>query len=147
MFWNYYQAIFDTGGEVEFHDIREISNKSFRKLRGKIDCICGGLPCQSVFTERVHIIQDYYYTISTKQTRVPNAGFINLTNGKYRYLTERECFRLMGFTDLDFDLLRTVYPEKTKKKSSILYQQAGNSIVVSVLEAIVKQIYQKELIK
>ncbi|AER17331.1 Type II restriction-modification system methylation subunit [Streptococcus suis D9] len=54
---------------------------------------------------------------------------------------------MMGFTDLDFDLLRTVYPEKTKKKSSILYQQAGNSIVVSVLEAIVKQIYQKELIK
>ncbi|HEM3143607.1 DNA cytosine methyltransferase [Streptococcus suis] len=103
--------------------------------------------CQSVFTERVHIIQDYCYTISTKQTRVPNAGFIKLTNGKYRYLTERECFRLMGFTDLDFDLLRTVYPEKTNKKSSILYQQAGNSIVVPVLEAIIKQIYQKELIK
>lgn len=78
---------------------------------------------------------------------MPNAGFIKLTNGKYRYLTERECFRLMGFTDLDFDLLRTVYPEKTNKKSSILYQQAGNSIVVPVLEAIIKQIYQKELIK
>ncbi len=44
---NSYQAIFDTGGEVEFHDIREISNKSFRKLRGKIDCICGGFPCQA----------------------------------------------------------------------------------------------------
>ncbi|HEM2894347.1 DNA cytosine methyltransferase [Streptococcus suis] len=101
--------------------------------------------CQSIFTARVHIIQEYCYTISTKQTRVPNAGFIRLGTGKYRYLTERECFRLMGFTDKDFNSLRTIFPEKISKKSSILYKQAGNSIVAPVLEAIVKQIYQKEL--
>ena len=101
--------------------------------------------CQSPFTARIHIINDYCYTISTKQTRVPNAGFIRLASGEYRYLTERECFRLMGFSDQDFTKLRTLYPEKPKRKSSILYQQAGNSIVVPVLESIIKQIYQKEL--
>lgn len=101
--------------------------------------------CQSVFTARVHMIDEYCYTISTKQSRVPNAGFIPVGKAAFRYLTERECFRLMGFSDQDFDKLRTLYPEKSKRKSSILYQQAGNSIVVPVLESIIKQIHKKEL--
>ena len=52
-----------------------------------------------------------------------------------RVLTERESWRLMGFTDEDFDKAAEVvsYPQ--------LYLQAGNSIVVNVLEAIFKGIY------
>lgn len=91
------------------------------------------------FKGRLKIIKDYVYTISTKQVRVPNAGIVDLGNGKYSYLTERECFRLMGFTDDDFSKLREVYQEKENKTSSILYKQAGNSIVVNVLEAIVNE--------
>ncbi|MGU8717367.1 DNA cytosine methyltransferase [Clostridium perfringens] len=96
------------------------------------------------FKGRLKIIKDYCYTISTKQMRVPNAGIVDLGNGKYRYLTERECFRLMGFTDDDFDKLREIYPEKENKASSILYKQAGNSIVVDVLEAVLKEIMEVE---
>lgn len=92
------------------------------------------------FRGRLKIIKDHCYTISTKQMRVPNAGIVDLKNGNYRYLTERECFRLIGFTDDDFDKLREVYPEKENKTSSILYKQAGNSIVVDVLEAIIKEL-------
>lgn len=44
---NSYQAIFDTEGEVEYHNIRKISNHAFRKLRGKVDLLCGGFPCQA----------------------------------------------------------------------------------------------------
>lgn len=82
------------------------------------------------FQARVQYIDEFCYTVSTKQVRIPNAGFVYLGNGKYRYLTERECFRLMGFSDEDFDKLREIYPEKQGKTSSILYKQAGNSIVV-----------------
>lgn len=92
------------------------------------------------FRGRLKIIKDYCYTISTKQMRVPNAGLVDLRNGMYRYLTERECFRLMGFSDDDFNKLREIYIEKENKTSSILYRQAGNSIVVGVLEEIVKEI-------
>lgn len=33
----------------------------------------------------------------------PNAGVIRLDDGRYRYLTERECWRLQGYTDEDFE--------------------------------------------
>lgn len=50
---------------------------------------------------------------------------------KVRKLTPLECWRLMGFSDEDF------YKAKNAKISnSQLYRQAGNSIVVNVLEAI-----------
>ena len=52
---------------------------------------------------------------------------------RIRKFTPKEYFRLMGFKDEDF--------EKAEKVNSNtkLYQQAGNSIVVNVLEAIFKQ--------
>lgn len=96
------------------------------------------------FKARVQIIGDFAYTISTKQMRIPNAGLVDLENGKYRYLTEKECFLLMGFNDEDFKRLRKIYPEKEKITSSILYKQAGNSIVVPVLESILKEIIKGE---
>lgn len=55
---------------------------------------------------------------------------------RIRYLTPRECWRLMGFPDWAFDRARDVPTSKTQ-----LYKQAGNSIVVDVLMAIFKGIY------
>lgn len=53
---------------------------------------------------------------------------------KIRKLTPKECWRLMGFDDEDF--------EKAEKVNSNaqLYKQAGNSIVVNVLEAILQEL-------
>lgn len=53
---------------------------------------------------------------------------------RIRKLTPKECWRLMGFDDKDY--------EKASKVNSNtqLYKQAGNSIVVNVLMAILKEL-------
>ena len=97
------------------------------------------------FRGRLKVIKDFSYTISTKQMRVPNSGIIDIGNGQYRYLTERECLRLMGFDDSDIDKLEEVHPRRKNCTSSKLYKQAGNSIVVDVLIAIIKEIRRMEV--
>lgn len=49
---------------------------------------------------------------------------------RIRKLTPKECWRLMGFTDEDFEKVAKV------NSNAQLYKQAGNSIVVNVLMAI-----------
>ncbi len=97
------------------------------------------------FKGRLKVIKDFSYTISTKQMRVPNSGIIDIGNGKYRYLTERECLRLMGFDNSDIDTLEEAHPRRKNCTSSKLYKQAGNSIVVDVLMAIIKEIRRMEV--
>ena len=41
-----YKAIHDTEGEVELHDITEVSDDTIRGI-GHVDVICGGFPCQA----------------------------------------------------------------------------------------------------
>lgn len=55
---------------------------------------------------------------------------------RIRYLTPRECWRLMGFPDDAFDRAQAVPTSKTQ-----LYKQAGNSIAVPCLKAIFKGMY------
>lgn len=50
---------------------------------------------------------------------------------RIRKLTPRECFRLQGFSDEAFDILR-----KAGLSDSQLYKQAGNAVTVNVVEAI-----------
>ena len=58
---------------------------------------------------------------------------------KIRKLTPLECWRLMGFDDDDFEKAKLVPTSDTQ-----LYRQAGNSIVVNVLEAIFKNLLIKK---
>lgn len=41
-----YKAIHDTKGEIELHDITEVSDDTIRGI-GHVDVICGGFPCQA----------------------------------------------------------------------------------------------------
>lgn len=63
---------------------------------------------------------------------------------RVRKLTPRECWRLMGQTDKAYDAAKQAMINKhyngKDKASSQLYKQAGNSIVVQVLEAVFDQI-------
>ena len=55
---------------------------------------------------------------------------------KIRKLTPKECWRLMGFSDEDFDKVKGI-------SNTQLYKMAGNSIVVNVLEAIFRQLFKE----
>ena len=61
-----------------------------------------------------------------------NHGTVTATNQdlRIRKLTPKECWRLMGFTDEEFEKAKQV------NSNAQLYKQAGNSIVVNVLEKI-----------
>jgi len=100
-------------------------------------------------------IAEKVQTITTKQDRHPNSGniFFNPDNdkSKFRFLTPRECFLLMGFDEKDYDKL-LINNIITRRNSllftrDILYKLAGNSIVVDILEHVfdqlidIKQIY------
>ena len=92
------------------------------------------------FGGRVQVIKDRCWTITTKQMRCPNSGVIDLGDGRYRYLTERECWRLQGYSDEDFEAALKVHPGKEGKLNGALYKQSGNSIPTVFFEAIFKQL-------
>ena len=72
-----------------------------------------------------------------------NHGTVTATmnNLRIRKLTPKECFRLMGFDDTDF--------EKAEKVNSNtqLYKQAGNSICVPVVEYIISELFNCHALK
>lgn len=100
---------------------------------------------------RNEILSDFARTVTTKQDRHPNSGIIlydennalTSINTKYRNLTPRECFLLMGFDENSFDLLMSnnfsTGINKQMLTTSKLVKLAGNSIVVQVLEVIFQQ--------
>lgn len=61
---------------------------------------------------------------------------INVVETRYRIrkLTPKECWRLMGYTDTDFEKAKA-----SGVSNSQLYKQAGNAIVKQVLMAIFSQ--------
>ena len=96
--------------------------------------------------------------VTTKQDRNPNSGTIDLPEelyrdgkAKWRFLTPRECFMLMGFDEEDFSKVKKLNTSLSIRKDFMsperMVKLAGNSIVVDVLEEIFKQIlYIKESI-
>ena len=58
-----------------------------------------------------------------------------IDNYRIRKLTPKECWRLMGFSDEDFKKA-----QGASISNSQLYKQAGNSIVVNVLEGILRSL-------
>lgn len=102
-------------------------------------------------TDDISNNKQFARTITTKQDRHPNSGIIEYKNivltdinKKYRNLTPRECFLLMGFKESQFDLLiennaDMGFNRKVLSQSKLI-QLAGNSIVVQVLEQIFLQI-------
>ena len=67
---------------------------------------------------------------------------------RVRRLTPKECWRLFDFSDEDFEkarlALNNTYYHDRDKSSSRLYEQAGNTIVINTLSAVLKQLNIQE---
>ena len=101
-------------------------------------------------------VADFSYpTSKTRRGRVESNGQISptitTTSGvckvegvmRIRSLTPRECWRLMDFSDRDYNMAKygQEEPGETREISNTqLYKQAGNSIVRSVLMGIFSQL-------
>jgi DNA (cytosine-5)-methyltransferase 1 len=73
-------------------------------------------------------------TICATDYKTPK--LVSMSNLKIRKLTPKECFRLMGVKDEDFDKV------KKNQSDSSLYHLAGDSIVCQCLEAIFKEMIE-----
>lgn len=79
----------------------------------------------------------YYKTSLANYQKEGSMGATDVTNGiAIRKLTPKECFRLMGFSDENFEAAEKMV------SNSQLYKQAGNSIVVDVLYYILVELYK-----
>lgn len=76
------------------------------------------------------------YSPSLRATR---SGLKTIKDYKIRKLTPKECWRLMGFTDEDFQKAKDIGLSNTK-----LYERAGRGIVVPMLEEIFKNMMKNE---
>ena len=87
---------------------------------------------------RIEFDRDIARTLLSTMGNHHRAGVDNYVTdiGQLRSLTERECFRLMGFTD-DFKIV---------VKKGQAYKQAGNSMVVDVVMALFKEIYRLHIL-
>ena len=106
--------------------------------QGYIECEVGGVadlsyPDSKTRRGRVQDNGNVSPTITATET-----GICRIESPiRIRKLTSRECFRLMGFSDEDFDAAQSV-----GISNSQLYKQAGNSIVVDVLYYIYVELYK-----
>ena len=121
------------------------------------DEMCKAEPKERFFRQALETFEDsdadYGDTIDAYNRRVNSSGYsptittrpegfktaiLPVTKDiRIRKLTPKECFRLMGFSDKDFDAAKNV-----GVSNSQLYKQAGNSIVVDVLYYIYVELYK-----
>lgn len=105
--------------------------------KGYIECELGGvadLPYPESKTRRGRVQENGQIcpTITATET-----GVCRIESPiRIRKLTPKECFRLMGFSDENFEAAEKMV------SNSQLYKQAGNSIVVDVLYYILVELYK-----
>ena len=101
--------------------------------------VVGELECEGWYDveKRVHNTGGLGVCVETRN-RAKYINEDNLGNYRIRKLTPKECWRLMGCSDEDFE------KAKLFNSDSQLYKQAGNSIVVNVLEGIFTNMFCKE---
>ena len=136
----------DTANTLLARDYKGFGNQAMNAVikipqatkQGYIECEVGGVADLS------------YPNSKTRRGRVQENGTISPTitateTGickiesliRIRKLTPKECFRLMGFSDQNFDAAKNA-----GISNSQLYKQAGNSIVVDVLYYIYVELYK-----
>lgn len=119
--------ILDDARKIEGNIKGSIINKAFR-----IGIVNKGGQGERIYSENGHAI-----TLSAYGGGVGAKTGLYLINGKIRKLAPRECARVMGFPE-DFKI------SKSKTQS---YKQFGNSVVVDILQYILKEICNQKILE
>ena len=112
--------------DMELPGIADLSYPSSKTRRGRVQEEGKISPCIAATQ------QDICY-IEYKDNSLLNIDILNQL--RIRKLTPKECWRLMAFTDSDIEKCMSIGISNTQ-----LYKQAGNSICVTILEGIFKNL-------
>lgn len=126
--------VFERGNETDFHefvfDVNTVEEKYYLSEKVRNYVLAGGTKTFKTSTKTdLEVARPLLQTMH-KMHRAGVDNYVTHNKGRIRKLTPRECLRLMGFPD-DF---------KQVVSDTQMYRQAGNSIVVDVLVAILKQL-------
>jgi len=126
--------VYEKQNEQEFNefifDIKEVEEKYYLSEKIKTYVLAGGTKNfkTSIKTD-LEVARPLLQTMH-KMHRAGVDNYVTHNKGRIRKLTPKECLRLMGFGD----------GFKQVVSDTQMYRQAGNSIVVDVLIAILKQL-------
>lgn len=137
--------------ECEVGGVADLSYPNSKTRRGRVQengTISPTITATETGICRIEKADGCYTNQSPSFTRVPLEGLSRTLKAdshpagvydgiRIRKLTPKECFRLMGFSDQNFDAAK-----KAGISNSQLYKQAGNSIVVDVLYYIYVALYK-----
>ncbi|MPY07839.1 DNA (cytosine-5-)-methyltransferase [Moraxella catarrhalis] len=122
------------GSESNFDEfvfnVNNVEEKYYLSQKIKDYVLAGGTKTFKTSTKTDLLIARPLLQSMHKMHRAGVDNYVTHNQGRIRKLTPRECLRLMGFRD-DF---------KIEVSDTQMYRQAGNSIVVDVLIAILKQL-------
>ena len=123
------------GNKVAIHEL-QVKERFFKQAVEtlKSEEVNDGDTVDDAFNKRVNK-SGYSPTLTTKPEGFKTAILPVTDTLRIRKLTPKECFRLMGFTDAEFNACAKY------NSNAQLYKQAGNSIVVDVLYYILIELY------
>ncbi|PAL17652.1 DNA (cytosine-5-)-methyltransferase [Moraxella osloensis] len=121
----------DFTGEFDdfIFDVNDVEEKYYLSQKVKDYVLAGGTKTFKTSTKTDLPVARPLLQSMHKMHRAGVDNYVTHNQGRIRKLTPRECLRLMGFRD-DF---------KIAVSDTQMYRQAGNSIVVDVLIALLKQ--------
>lgn len=126
-----FEETLDTQSYKEFiFNVNDVEEKYYLSKKVKKYVLAGGTKNFKTSKETDLSIARPLLQTMHKMHRAGVDNYVTHNQGRIRKLTPRECLRLMGFRD-DF---------KIAVSDTQLYRQAGNSIVVDVLIALLKEI-------
>lgn len=115
--------------------------KNFSTVRGNVIKVIGTLKPEKNVQDKVRVLDTSGMSQSLRATdyKSPVKILSDVSNFGIRKLTPKECWRLMGLSDSDYDKASAVGVANTN-----LYKQAGNGIITNCVKSLAEHLYKAQ---